>query len=228
MNCLRVQTDVCDLKDYIFMGRKALDLTGVVSGSLVVIRRVEGKDKQNSYWLCKCSCGKEIVVSGINIKSGNSKNCGCFRLEKSKTMGGESSTKEYKCWMSIKSRCYSPGHRKYHLYGGRGIKMCDAWLDDYFTFLSDVGRAPSPDLTLDRIDCNKGYEPDNVRWTSYEVQNNNRRDYNVVVTVNGETGTVSQLARKFGLKISTVFEKIRRGCPPEQAFLELVDKKRVE
>jgi len=208
------------------MGRPALDLTGVVSGRLTVVRRDFSRaDKKNSYWLCKCNCpeGNELVVSGINIKSGNTTSCGCVQRENyeaNRTMNGESKTKEYHAWVGMLKRCYDPKYKPYHKYGGRGITVCDEWRDDYFKFLEDMGRCPDG-MSLDRVDNDSRYSKANCAWRSIEEQNNNRGDYNVRVEMDGETLSVSQWARRYGFAqkdMSAIIGRINRGWTPMRAF----------
>ncbi len=198
------------------MGRKALDLTGTTSGRIVVIcRDFSRTDKKNSYWKCRCECGIEFVASGINIKSGNTKSCGCT----TKSLGGKSKDfpKEYKVWSGMKIRCNNTDYSRYHMYGGRGIKVCDRWQESFLNFFEDMGPCP-PGMSIDRVDNDKGYSPDNCVWRSIEEQNNNRGDYNLHVTINGEEKTASQWAKQYGRDPSLVIKRLRNGWDPLKAL----------
>jgi len=203
------------------MGRKALDLTGVVSGKITVVGRVEGKDKQNSYWLCRCQCDentiKELIVSGINIKTGNTTSCGCKTL----TLDGLSKTQkvEYVAWQQIHQRCYNLKNRAYQKYGGRGIMVCERWHGSggFLAFFEDMGPCPKG-CSLDRIDNDGIYKPGNCRWAGIEEQNNNRGDYNVKITLNGETKSGSQWAKEYGLDPSLVLKRLKLGWDPIRAL----------
>jgi hypothetical protein len=187
------------------MGRKALDLVGNFYTNLLVLKRVVGKDVKNSYWLCRCVCGKGVVVSGINLKSGNTKSCGCITY----TLGGKSKTPEFLVWQSMVQRCYNDKHKRYSKYGARGIKVCQKWKDSFLNFIDDMGKCPKG-LSLDRIDNDGDYTPENCAWRTIEEQNNNRGSYNRVIEFNGDSGTISQMARRYGIRVSTLFQRIDR------------------
>lgn len=171
---------------------KRIDLSGQRFGSLVAVKFLRSNDKGTTIWLCKCDCGNEIEVSYNNLKSGNTQSCGCWH-EKHKDSG----SRLYKCWQDMKARCCYEGDFNYKNYGGRGIKVCEEWTTSYLKFKDwALSNGYSDELTLDRIDVNGNYFPQNCRWVDAETQQNNRRD-NVYVNYNGERLTLMQFANKY-------------------------------
>lgn len=159
-----------------------IDLTGKRFGRLTVIK-VSGLDKYKKIdWLCSCDCGKETVVSGTSIRRKLTTSCGCYQKEVHKakvTTHGHSKvgakSPEYKCWSSMKRRCDSPRLKCYRNYGGRGIVVCDRWINSFENFLSDMGERPSPKHSIDRIKVNGNYEPSNCKWSTDGEQEINKR-----------------------------------------------------
>ena len=134
-------------------------------------------------------------------------------------------SKEYRIWTNCKTRCYNPANDAYPRYGGRGIVMCDEWVNDFARFYADMGDCPQG-LTLDRIDTNGQYSKDNCRWASYAEQNNNRRD-NKRLTINGETRTYAEWEKIVGLNPGMVSVRLRAGMCPFDAVFRPVRKKKV-
>lgn len=126
-------------------------------------------------------------------------------------------TKERRAWWRMKYRCYKPTHHKYPIYGGRGITVCDRWLCSFQHFLADVGPAPSPQHSIDRIDNNGNYEPGNVRWATRVEQGRNQRR-NVLLTVDGITKTFTEWAMDSPLRPSGVRRRLERGMDAKSAL----------
>jgi len=174
-----------------------------------------------SKWLCKCDCGVIKEVRGTALKQGASKSCGCLQRElvtKRATKHGKHETRLYKTWQNMKSRCNNPNASKYYLYGGKGIKVCEGWENDFNAFYNwSLENGYSDKLTLDRIDGNKDYSPGNCRWVTYKVQGNNTTQ-NHLITYEGTTLTAAQWAEKLGMNYNTFTERLRRGWSIERAI----------
>lgn len=165
---------------------KYIDLSGRRFGRLSVLC-LHGK-KPNGYhangtplykltWLCQCDCGTTAVVNGKELRNGESRSCGCLKAEE---LGDRSRThgmtrqREYRSWQAMKERCHNPSHWKYKDYGGRGIAVCNRWLNSFENFYEDMGKCPAR-FTLDRINIDGNYEPSNCRWADAVTQAKNRR-----------------------------------------------------
>ena len=129
---------------------------------------------------------------------------------------GMSNSKTHSVWGGIKDRCLCPNNKDFNNYGGRGITICDRWKNSFIAFLEDMGEAP-PNMSIDRIDNNKGYSKENCRWTTIQVQANNRRTC-VMITFKGKTKTIAEWSREFGIERKTLEYRIRVGWEIEKAL----------
>ena len=171
-------------------------------------------------WLVRCDCGavKEVFVD--SVIRGRSTSCGCFRVDdlvSRQTTHGESKTRLYRVWASIVSRCTNPEDPAYPKYGGRGITLCSEWRT-FEGFKLSVGNKPLWAKSLDRIDNNRGYQPDNVRWASTTTQNRNKRN-NRLITYQGRTQCLNAWAEELNINRATLQTRLdREGLTVEEAF----------
>lgn len=203
---------------------KFIDLTGKRYNHLFVIEKDNTKDNGNTYWKCKCDCGNFTSVSGKNLKANAVKSCGCLRKTAPNKTHGLSNTREYRKWVNIKKRCYDPSYAAYKNYGGRGIKMCDQWHNSFEAFYKWIKEhRTSDDQSIDRIDNNGDYSPDNCRMTDAKVQANNRRMCHYY-SHDGKTQTLMQWCEELGLDYKRTHNRIfKLGWDFEKAISVPVD-----
>lgn len=199
------------------------NLIGRTFGRLTVISR-SGKDKRGkSKWLCRCICGKEKAILADSLISGKTKSCGCLRAEISpknvKVKHGMSGSRLWVIWCGMKSRCYNPKSVAFSDYGGRGIRVCDSWKSNFLEFYHwATENGYSELLTIDRINSDGNYEPENCRWATYEEQENNRRN-TVFFTISGIKLSVSEWARITGIPAATLRWRIENGWDEEHLLI---------
>lgn len=179
----------CSKSSYAYKSRlkngKVKDLKGIAFGELTAVKLSNKRSGTNPLWICLCSCGKEVEVIQENLINGHTKSCGCkssrSTIGERQTTHGKSNTRLYHIWRGMLARCYSISTEQYHNYGGRGIKVCDDWLKDFQNFYNWAilagydETAPFGICTIDRIDVNGNYQPDNCRWVDMKVQACNKR-----------------------------------------------------
>ena len=206
------------------MPARGQDLTGNKYGMLTVlcpVRKIVGNGHPQTYWRCSCSCGngKEVVVVKFWLISADNPNCGCCRSQH-----GMSQSSEYKSWGAMKYRCTNPKCWDWDHYGGRGIKVCQRWLNSFEDFYKDMGPKPDSSYSIDRIDNDGDYYPENCRWASPK-QNNNNRSSTVTITYKGETKVLSDWSKITGIDMKTITTRLRKGWSVADA-LETPTKKR--
>lgn len=195
---------------------KLIDLTGKTFGRLTVISYSHTKNR-SAVWNCICSCGGISKAYSHNLKSGHAKSCGCGKIESRRTHGETGKTKEYSAWNKMLGRCLNRNNKNYIEYGERGITVCDRWRNSYSNFLLDVGRAPSPEHSLDRKDNNGNYEPGNCRWATRKEQGNNKRN-NRLISLAGETKTLAEWVSLTGIARGAIEMRIKRGWSIERVL----------
>ena len=193
------------------MSRKTEDLTGQRFGKLTVIGRDGTYPSGNVRWLCRCDCGRYTHSTGCYLKSGKVKGCKCVlseRMTRLNTKHGGFGTRLYEIWRQMHRRCYGTKTKSYPNYGGRGITICDEWRE--FEPFRDwaLANGYAEDLTIDRIDVNGNYNPENCRWTTDKEQANNKRN-NHFLEFNGEKHTVSEWADRYGVEQRKLFARLQ-------------------
>lgn len=198
------------------------DLTGRQFGRWTVVR-FAGIENKCTKWQCICECGTERKVAAGSLKNGISKSCGCLsrdlaskRLYKHGCAIHGNYTSEFNAWMRMRNRIVNPNNNRYHRYGGRGIKVCERWAS-FEMFLADMGPRPSPKHSIDRIDNNGDYCPENCKWSTNKEQNRNKST-NRVITFEGKTLTAAEWAEVTGIKGATIRARIRNGWSAEKAL----------
>lgn len=191
----------------------ALDLRGHRYGRLVVCEQAERIGGQTA-WNCVCDCGNHRVVRTRHLRHGgptSCKECGLVVQRRGNPIHGMSRSHRPTLivWHAIKARCLNHRHAAFHNYGGRGIKICDRWRDDFAAFIADVGPRPSGAHSIDRIDNDGDYTPENCRWATAAEQGNNRRDC-YRIRHNGEVLSLAAFCRTAGLNAQAVYKRVER------------------
>lgn len=156
---------------------------------------------------CRCDCGTERILHLAAVRNGRTNSCGCFRHQMS-------NTPEYRTWQSIKERCERPSTHRYPAYGAKGITVCKQWSESFAVFFADMG--PRPEGTsIDRVDNDRGYEPDNCRWATNIEQQRNRRN-NCIVTFQGQRMTAAEFCEKNGIPHSCVTRYRKKGIDGDE------------
>lgn len=173
-------------------------------------------NRNRTYWECVCDCGSVVDIRQDQLKSGTTRSCGCLKIDQDRKnldqrTHGDSGERLYKIWLGMKARCNNPNVECYPRYGGRGIKVCDSWNEDYTIFKEwALKNGYSDDLTIDRIDNLGDYGPENCRWATNKEQANNRRTTNKVEH-KGETMSLMELSEKTGASYSALKVRYRQG-----------------
>lgn len=207
------------------MGRPSIDMTNQQFGRLTVLSKLDEVRKKAAYWICLCGCGNKTIAAAHHLRQGKKLSCGClsdhiapFSGEKNKTHGMDGSA-TYRTYYSMLARCKEnavPSKRKN--YWDRGISVCDRWKESFENFLSDMGERPDGQMSIDRIDNDKGYEPGNCRWVHISDQSKNRRVC-IFIEKDGVTRSLDDWAGIVGINRATLYSRIRDfGWDPVKAI----------
>lgn len=202
--------------------KQVKDITGQRFGRLLVLRAAYKGSNNSWFWECKCDCGEEVTVDGHSLRSGNTKSCGCYnkeRVAETGTIHGMSKSKIKYVHTNMKQRCFNSNNPEYHNYGGRGIKICDRWLgkEGFIHFMEDMGTCPAEGLSIDRIDNNGNYSPENCRWATQKEQQSNKRQ-NVLIERNGQIKVLSAWAKDLNISPTALSSRIKKWGI-EKAFI---------
>lgn len=208
-------------------------LIGQTFGRLNVIEEYHQRAKNGArLWMCICSCGRNIPVEVTTdrLKSGKTRSCGCLQSERAaesnrkraKWRATDRGTRLHRIWKGMIARTTYRSQEAYKNYGGRGITVCDEWRNSFEAFYNwAMVNGYRDDLTIDRIDTNGNYYPENCEWVTRKAQNNNQRS-NIVIDFNGVEHTAAQWAEIMGVSYGCIYKRIRRGKPKEEILKEYV------
>lgn len=177
------------------------------------------------FGLFKCDCGNEVESNIYSVRYGQSQSCGCYVKDVNKAMRtkhGLTNTPEYAAWLAMRARCYRPTTENYARYGGRGITVCDRWLSSFEIFLFDMGRRPTPHHSLDRIDNDGNYGPNNCRWATHDEQQQNR-SVTLFLTIGGEKKAIKHWSDISGISYGRIYSRIQEGWEARRAVFEPVE-----
>ena len=201
---------------------KLIDLTGQRFGRLTVMGFAEMRGSM-SYWHCRCECGAQCDVRRDHLLSGEVRSCKCLSRELSShrlKTHGMTNTRLWRIWAGMKQRCYDPSFQQYPKYGGRGITVCDAWYKSFQCFYDwAMTHGYNETLTIDRIDVNGNYCPENCRWATSKEQGNNKRN-NYLITFEEQQLTAKEWSRKTGIHADTIRWRLNHGWPVALALTQ--------
>lgn len=207
------------------MTAKGIDLTGQKFGRLTVIGMAATKQKSGeTNWTCRCDCGSPRTVASYKLRSGRTQSCGCLMREQvgqRNTSHGMFGTRIYRIWTGMMTRCTNERSENYANYGGRGIRVCERW-KKFENFYADMIGTYRDDLSIDRIDSNGDYCPENCRWETATRQIRNRR-ITTILEFNGRTQSLADWADELAIPLGTLRERLRRGWSTERALTTRVN-----
>jgi len=202
--------------------RKLKNISGKKFNRLTVIKIVKRNKSGNVMWLCKCDCGNTKVINGSYLRSGHTKSCGCLQKEiisKINNTHNMTGSGEYKSWTEMKQRCFNKKNCHYKWYGKRNITVCDRWKNSFINFYKDMGERPR-EKTLDRIDNNGDYKPNNCQWSTQTEQCRNRRD-NRLFVFRGKEVCMTEIAEILNVNPKSLYSRIYRSDNLEKTIKDL-------
>lgn len=198
------------------MGR-LIDIKGKRFGRLLILNKVKAKNKAGAYWLCVCDCGNKTIVHSGNLRLGHTKSCGCLKKDNPpnyKHGKSQIHDRTYRTWIGMRQRCNNLKSNGYKNYGGRGIKICERW-HNFENFFSDMGERPQG-KSINRINNDGNYEPDNCEWATQKQQRRNSRKTKLSSENIKETRKLrisgksfSEIAKKYNVSSSTIYNALR-------------------
>lgn len=198
---------------------KLQDLAGDKYGKLTVIKRAPSAASGHKYWLCQCECGKRKAVAATALRTGDTRSCGQCRVN----LPAEHHEMR-SIWKNMIRRCTKPYSSAYGNYGARGIAVCERWSRSFDAFAEDMGNRPSPDHSIDRINNDGNYEPNNCRWATQKEQMRNTR-VNRFLVIEGVRKTIAEWADDSPVPRKIVYQRIAAGWKPKEALERPVDLK---
>lgn len=182
---------------------------------------------ESSKWRCslyQCSCGTISTLNNSAVKNNKTRSCGCLRKEGKWPVKRSAHSnpdplvrKAYRTWVNIRTRCKTKSPEMFKKYGSRGISVCERWEESLQNFMDDMGLPPSLDHSIDRIDNNGNYTPENCRWATTCIQSRNKRNTRYI-EINGITKTLAEWMEHYGVNFGTVYDRLLRGWPAKEAF----------
>jgi hypothetical protein len=208
---------------------KRNDLSGQRFGRLVASKDVGSSPHKIRMWLCKCDCGAESTVASSDLRSGHTRSCGCYnidRIQERNFKHGSCFTRLHKTWTNMKSRCYTRSATRFSEYGGRGITVCKEWKDDFSSFrLWAESTGYTEKMTIERREVNGNYVPDNCIWIPLPEQSRNTTK-TIAIEINGVTRLQSEWLDLLNISKCAFYSRRKAGMQPKDIILELRDKKK--
>jgi hypothetical protein len=205
----------------------ALNIAGQRFGRVTAIERI-GRKGRMALWSYRCDCGTIGAALANSLARGNTKSCGCLKNElagKRFRRHGLTNTPEHRTWRSIKYRCHDPDCPGYARYGGRGIKVCDRWRDSFENFLADMGKRPSAEYSIERVNNDGDYEPGNCKWATRGEQRRNA-SHARIYEFNGKRQVIKDWANEYGFSPTTLYYRLSNGWSIERALTTPADTRR--